>query len=235
MLEDVPCDVSCKCFFYRNDTEDKRKRNWEDRTEAFNLKIFNLDYEYCSTKVRKGISNLIHPFQMQIKALWLLNYSTKKQYKDDLGPNVIEQFSKKDKKLEIDTIDLRELALNQPIYVSGNKVETIGITWLKLIGIRQWCEPYVGETKYKIYYPKDEIDQNIRGAIEILSCKGEQIYNDLFRHISSQIEQKEAEGRAEGRAEIVRNMASVGMKVEEIAKIVKMTMEEVEQILTGKQ
>ena len=138
-----------------------------------------------------------------------------------------------DNKLELVTLDLRQLSNSEEIYVNGKKLDTIGITWLKLFGIKQWCESKDANMKYGIYYPEEETDKAIKNAIEILSQIDQTTYEKM-----KQLAQKEKdvlntakqEGAMQSKLETAKNLLTMQLSVEQIAQATGLSVEEIEQL-----
>ena len=107
-----------------------------------------------------------------------------------------------DNLLEINSIDLRKLAKSNKVYINGKKLDITGTTWLKLFGVRQWCKPIdTDNVNFMIYFPENEIYNNIVNVINVLSCLKQNVYDELKMAIDSagdSLNVAKNEGRAEG-------------------------------------
>ena len=168
-----------------------------------------------------------------------------------------------DNLMEINTIDLRKLVKCKEVYINGKKLDIIGITWLKLFGVKQWCKQSgANKVDFMIHYPENEIDKNIEEVIQILSCLDQKTYDEMRLVIKNaedtiKTAQKaaEAKGRAEGKAEgkaeglaegidkgivkgiqltkmeLLKSMSEDGYSKDQIAKLLKLSVKEVEAML----
>jgi len=69
--------------------------------------------------------------------------------------------------IEVNIIDLSDFRISNKMYVNCKKLGIVGISWLKLFGIRQWC-PSMISTRYEIFYPEDIIDPTLKEAFHFL-------------------------------------------------------------------
>ena len=72
--------------------------------------------------------------------------------------------------IEANAIDLRMFSKSDDVYVSGKKLGILGVTWLKLFGLRQWCKgkedkPYM----YEVFYPEKAIDPLLKQAVDVFA------------------------------------------------------------------
>ena len=194
------CDVACKCIYYADhsseDSGDRRKRSSDEIEEAFDLEMQRSKQTKFTIRLMNYGLNLQTRNKVCVKALGLLNFPKEKFLQDEsacyawckINPktNQPERLTEKENILETNTIDLRKLAKDEDIYINGKELDIVGITWLKLFGVKQWCEPSDNGVKYKIYYPEDEIDKNIKEVIEIiLSCINQEYYQEMLRVIEN--------------------------------------------------
>ena len=256
------CDVACKCIYYADhsseDSGDRRKRSSDEIKEAFDLEMQRSKQANFTIRLMNYGQNLRTRNKVCVKALGLLNFPKEKVLQDEsacyawcrINPmtNQPERLTEKENILETNTIDLRKLADGKEIYINGKKLDIVGITWLKLFGVKQWCKPSDNGVKYKIYYPEDKIDKNIKDVIEIiLSCINQEDYEDMLRVIENAedslntaknegINIGKAEGieigKAEGIKQTIKKMYSKGMGEEQIANVLELPLEEVQKMLS---
>lgn len=177
------CDIACKCTAYSIGTEDSRKRRIDEMGESFNVEMQRSpEVDFIMRLVNYG-EILRQKHKIPVKGLGLLNYPVRTSYQDeskcyalceiDPETNTPKRLIGDKNVLEANTIDLRKFAPNAPkkeeIHINGKKLGIIGVTWLKLLGIKQWNTPTEKTPiKYNIFYP-ESIDDNIKGVIDILS------------------------------------------------------------------
>jgi len=70
--------------------------------------------------------------------------------------------------LPIRTIYLGKVNGDVEIIFNGNELEDLGVSWLKLLGLKNWATN-AGGAKYTVFFSENEIDSNIKEALEILS------------------------------------------------------------------
>jgi len=120
------------------------------------------------------------------------------------------------KKFDMNEIDLRAILEKEHVFVDGKELGSLGITWLKLLGVRYWCRQVERKKPiYEIFYPEDKIDENIKYAIEKLSNVSyaclrrvvETYQDEEYTRVTEQAK-GEARGYVRGRAEgIAEGMA----------------------------
>lgn len=231
------CDIACKCTAYSIGAEDSRKRRIDEVGETFNVEMQRSpEVDFIMRLVNYG-EILRQKHKIPVKGLGLLNYPVKTSYQDeskcyalceiDPETNIPKRLIGKKNILEANTIDLRKFAPNasekegkEEIHINGKKLGIIGVTWLKLLGIKQWNTP-TGKTpiKYNIFYP-ESIDDNIKGVIDILS--------KIDQETLEQIEREQTHTRnvinsaiVEKIIETARKMIEGKESLESIAKYIK--------------
>lgn len=229
------CDVACKCIYYADHSSSEnegviRKRSRDEVEEAFDLEMQRAEQEFFTKRLIEYGSNLRRRHNIPTKALGLLNFSMKSNYKDAsecyawcrINPetNQPERLKGEENILETNSIDLRKLVTTEDIYINGKKLDITGITWLKLFAVKQWVKQ-TGNKRYIIYYPEDKIDENIKGVIEMLAAIKQDVWDEMIRQNAYE---KDALNTAkkEGREETVK----------QIAKVLNLSIEEVQEMLS---
>ena len=242
------CDIACKCTAYSIGVEDSRKRRIDEVGETFNVEMQRSpEVDFIMRLVNYG-EILRQKHKIPVKGLGLLNYPVKTSYQDeskcyalceiDPATNTPTRLIGKKNILEANTIDLRKFAPNasekeekegkEEIHINGKKLGIIGVTWLKLLGIKQWNSP-TGKTpiKYNIFYP-ESIDDNIKGVIDILSNIDQETLEQIERQQTSSrniLEGAKAEGAEIQIIKSAKKMIEGNERLEFIAKYSGLTKE----------
>ena len=243
------CDVACKCIYYADHSStsspEKRKRKRDELEAAFDLEMQRLPQEHFLMRLMEYGQNLHIRNNMCTKALGLLNFRKpkKNEFEDktssyawckiDPKTNIPERLDGDDNKLELVTLDLRQLSNSEEIYVNGQQLNIVGITWLKLFGIKQWCKSKDGNMKYEIYYPEEETDKAIKDAIEILSQIDQETYDKMKRLAQKEkdvLNTAKREGTMQSKFETAKNFLKMGLSIEQVAQGTGLSVEEVDQL-----
>lgn len=189
------CDIACKCTAYSIGPEDSQKRSIDEVRESFNVEMQRAREDDFIIRLVEYGETLGHRHKMPVKGLGLLNYPVRASHQDESKcyalceiipeTNSPKRLTGNENLLEANMIDLRKFAPNAPnkeeIYVNGEKLGIIGVTWLKLLGIKQWNTSIEKKSiKYNIFYPKS-IDANIKKAIDTLSTIKQEILDEIER------------------------------------------------------
>ena len=246
------CDIACKCIYYADHSseneEGTRKRSRDEIEEAFDLEMQRVEQTFFTERLIEYGGNLRRRHSIPTKALGLLNFPMKQAYDDasacyawckiDPKTNQPERLTGEENILETNSIDLRKLARNEEIYINGKQLDIVGITWLKLFAIKQWGVLTL-DKRYEIYYPEEQIDENIKSVIKNVLAKVSQeeweriILQKEYEEDALDTAKKEGiqVGIEEGIKQNVRKIYSKGMQAEQIAAMLDLPFDEVQQIL----
>ena len=93
--------------------------------------------------------------------------------------------------LEVNIIDFSDFRTSDTMCVNHKQLGIVGVSWLKLFGIRQWysssCSP-----KYEVYYPEDRIDAPLKNIIELLACLKDEIVKEVRRQHDIEVDAVES-------------------------------------------
>ena len=250
------CDTACICHCAK-----KTDSQPDQDAESFVLEMQRTEQDYFRKRLFEYSSNLYHRYKYPTKRLGLLNARQKQRFIDasecyawcKIDPMTNQPFRTigQDNLLEVNCIDLRKLVYSNEVYINGKQLDITGITWLKLFGVRQWCNPVdTDNMKFRIYFPKNEIDKNIAKVIEILSCLDSSVYEEMKRNIDSardSLNVAKNKGRAEGLAEglakgrdegiyfskleFLKSLLEDGLSEDHVAKLLKLSVDEVQKMI----
>ena len=186
------CDIACKCICFTKDKAmvdseegDEDDLNFRKRQETSNKQQYAFDIEMqrgvdteLVGRMQQYISGLKSIHKLPVEGLGLLNYGSKaedivKVYNYcEIDANAKEFKAKRivggKANLPIRTIYLGKVNGDVEIIFNGNELEDLGVSWLKLLGLKNWATN-AGGAKYTVFFSENEIDSNIKEALEILS------------------------------------------------------------------
>ncbi len=186
------CDIACKCICCTKDEAmiDSAEDNEDDlksrkKQKTSNKKRYTFDIEMqrgvdteLVGRMQQYISGLKSIHGLPVEGLGLLNYDSNaedivKVYNYcEIDANSKEFKAKRivggKANLPIRTIYLGKVNGNVEIIFDGNELDDLGVSWLKLLGLKNWATS-VNTLSYKIFFPENEIDSNIKETLEILS------------------------------------------------------------------
>ncbi len=234
------CDIACKCYYYAD--RGQLKRQHDEITNAFDIEMQRSKQAAFSIRLNEYGEFLKEKHKIPTKALGLLNFPQEAHYADasecyalckiDPKTNRASRLSPCDSKsmldLEINSIDLRKLKTTEEIHINGKQLDILGITWLKLLGIQQWC-PQVENCVYEIYYPENSIDATIASAIELLSSTSEDMLIEIRKQNQYENDALSA-ARTDGKNAIIKKL-NEQLPPEQIAELLNMELNEVNEIL----
>lgn len=242
------CDVACKCVFYGY----KGGKQYYDESvpmkrtlaESFDLEMQRSTQEYFTMRLIEYGQTLYNRYRSPVKALGLLNYSSKKEFEDEskcyawceIDPTTDEPTRLIGDKniLEMNTIDLRKLATTEDVRINGKELKIEGITWLKLFGVKQWCElTTLKGMQFGIYYP-ESISSEIKEVIEMLSKIDQASLDRMMRERANEedvLNTAKKEGIQQGIQQTVKKMVDKGKSKEEIMDLLDLTQEQMSELI----
>lgn len=187
------CDIACKCICCTEDeenifsTEDsdgdtksrKRQKTSNKKRYAFDIEMQRgVDTELVG-RMQQYISGLKSIHRLPVEGLGLLNYDSKSEdivkfYNyceiDDCSlEHQPKRIVEGNASLPIRTIYLRKIVGDVEVIFNGKTIGDLGVTWLKLLGLKNWGTNVEGTLTYEVFYPKAKINPNIKQALTILS------------------------------------------------------------------
>ena len=207
-------DMSCRCFCF--------PVGREEQGHAFEIVIETAARTSCVSLLMGYALKMYNKNPIPTRALGLLNVLPDAPFDDksacfawcpiDAKTNYpVPQPVDQDTAMQVNLIDLRVLRETDEVSFCGNKLGIMGITWLKLFGVRQWGVCERDPWRFKIFYP-ESTDLCIQRTIELLTSNSQKEY-EFYRtqylleegmwstyKLAALIRGK-AEGTAEGRAE----------------------------------
>ena len=186
------CDIACTCVCCTKDEEmidstedsdDESKSRKRLKTSSKELYTFDIEMQRGEDKdlvgrMQQYVSSLKSIHRLPAEGLGLLNYNSRdgdvvKTYNYCEIDETSEEFKAKRvvggiANLPIRTIFLGELKGDVKVLFNGTELKDLGITWLKLLGLKNWATN-AGGVKYTVFFPEEEIEVNIKQALEILS------------------------------------------------------------------
>ena len=186
------CDIACKCICCTEDeamidsmedSEDDSKSRKRQKTSnkeryAFDIEMQKGEDKDLVGRMQQYVSCLKSIHKLPVEGLGLLNYDSRdgnivKTYNYCEIDETSGEFKAKrivggKANLPIRTIYLGKVNGDVEIIFNGNKLDDLGVSWLKLLGLKNWATN-TGGKKYTVFFPENEIDFGIKEALEILS------------------------------------------------------------------